>query len=489
MDGPRLASLIESMRDAQEAWRRVPLQRRAAIIGKLPDLIASNAPRLHAAICYPQRQSYRETLSAELLPLAAAARWHADRGYLSLRPRTAARLGKPRWLGSLRSVVVREPLGMVMIIGAGNYPISLTGIQSLQALLAGNGVIVKPAPGAEAASGLLGDLYVEAGIPPPLIQSIDASVESAQQLIAAGIDQLVMTGSSSSGRAVLAALAPTLTPAIMELSGCDAVFLLPEGEARDFVAELLFGLRLNGGATCLAPRRAFIPQSRIGEIEGLLASRLSEVGPTPLAPAIAERILEAVRSWPVKWLRPSPMPPSAADLGWDGYVRQGYPVILCDVPADFPLAAQDLFAPLAMLCPYPNLEEAIRQHHRCRYGLTASIFGDPTEAQRVAERLRVGVVVINDMIVPTADPELPFGGVGESGFGVTRGIEGLLAMTHPKVIIEQRGWIKWHLRPPMAADEGILEGLLEFQYRKPWPARWAGFRKLIRHAVAGNKQT
>ena len=123
----------------------------------------------------------------------------------------------------------------------------------------------------------------------------------------------------------------------------------------------------------------------------------------------------------------------------------------------------------------------------CPYALGASVFGDGGEAQSVAARLDVGVVTINDLIVPTADPRLPFGGRGESGFGVTRGAEGLLEMTRPKVISKRRG--KWlpHLDAPTEADDDILSGLLDFSYSSGFRSRLRGLRKLISSARRAKK--
>jgi aldehyde dehydrogenase (NAD+) len=100
--------------------------------------------------------------------------------------------------------------------------------------------------------------------------------------------------------------------------------------------------------------------------------------------------------------------------------------------------------------------------------LAASVFGDPVWARRVAEKLNVGHVSINDLIFPTADPRVPFGGCGSSGFGVTRGAEGLLAMTRPKVLARHRGGFYPHVQKRKTSDYAMLLGWLRFGHRRRW---------------------
>jgi aldehyde dehydrogenase (NAD+) len=141
-----------------------------------------------------------------------------------------------------------------------------------------------------------------------------------------------------------------------------------------------------------------------------------------------------------------------------------------------------------MLFSYENIEQALRWDHHCPYGLTASVFGGEEKAKRLASRLKVGSVIINDLIVPTADPRLPFGGVRESGFGVTRGVEGLLELTHPKVTSVRRGRWLVHLDTPKPRDSLILEGLLQWLHEGSWSKRMAGLRNIMRAVKTESKK-
>ena len=186
-----------------------------------------------------------EGIAAEVLPLADACRFLERNAARLLAPQRLGRRGRPSWLFGLDAEVRREPLGVVLVIAPNNYPLLLPGVPALQALAAGNAVLVKPAPGCSRPVVALGEMLAEAGLPAALFQVLGEDVAEATAAIEGGVDHVVLTGSAATGRSVLAALAPRLTPATLELSGNDAVFVLP-GADLDMVADALaFGLRFN----------------------------------------------------------------------------------------------------------------------------------------------------------------------------------------------------------------------------------------------------
>ena len=142
-------------------------------------------------------------------------------------------------------------------------------------------------------------------------------------------------------------------------------------------------------------------------------------------------------------------------------------VILADARPEMRLLREDVFAPWLALVPVGDMAAAIAAQPLCPYALGASIFGPEPEARAVAARLHVGSVCINDLIVPTADPRLPFGGRGLSGFGVTRGAEGLLDMTVIKTVSLRRGHLMPHLAHTRATDADRYARLITLLYGGP----------------------
>jgi len=155
-------------------------------------------------------------------------------------------------------------------------------------------------------------------------------------------------------------------------------------------------------------------------------------------------------------------------------------------------ALEARLAALALDPPIPislfsTLPEALAEAGRSPYALGASIFGPEEAAVALAARVRAGVVVINDVIVPTADPRLPFGGRGESGFGVTRGAEGLLELTVPKVVAVRRGRRLFHLEDPCPGDADLFRAYLALTHAAGPRARLRGAVDLVR-ALAWRKK-
>ena len=481
-------------RQSQFAWCQRKIAERTSILSRLRWLLVDSRHELANAIESYSRQDFRETITSELMPLADAAKWlHKSAGRI-LAPRHLDGFGSPLWLGRLRSSVHRVPHGLVMIIGTWNYPLFLPGVQMLHALAAGNAVVLKPAPGCEKVSYLLVSLLIRAGVPAELIVLLDSSVEWAQQAIETGVDKVIMTGSSRSGRTVMHSLAQSLTPSVMELSGCDAMFVLPGADMHRTCDLLVFGLRLNGGATCMAPRRVFVPKQSLEVFHRLLQQRLENPfqkgWSTKLAPQTYEQLWDGIEEAIGKGARvfsgesrrnslATGNPPSEpVDCGH---------LVLTDVTADMQLCAADIFAPLAMIIPVDDWPDALREDSRCPYALTASIFGPIEDSLRFAKLVSAGFVTINDLIVPTVDPRLPFGGKGESGFGVTRGNEGLLEMTFPKVVSTRLGsWLP-HAKLPESSDQELLDGLLQFSHHNVLKVKFRGLLQTLRAAFSQRK--
>jgi delta 1-pyrroline-5-carboxylate dehydrogenase len=148
------------------------------------------------------------------------------------------------------------------------------------------------------------------------------------------------------------------------------------------------------------------------------------------------------------------------------------------------LLQEDVFAPWLALIPVASPEAALGAAADCPYALGASVFGPPGAAEAMARRVRAGSVCVNDLIVPTADPRLPFGGRGRSGFGSTRGAEGLLAMTVVKTVSERRSRLRPHLAPAAENDAGLFAGMTALLHGDR-RTRWAALRVILARGRGG----
>ena len=482
----KVASLGQA-RVAQQIWARAGLRRRLALLHRARHRMAATAEEIaHSVPCNQPGSLHRsvaDTLVSEVLPLVEACRFLEREAGWILAPRRVSSHTRPFWLRRVTAETRREPVGVVLIIAPANYPLFLPGVQALQALAAGNAVLWKPAAGGTAAAEALRDVLVGCGLDPALLQLLDESAQAASDAIAAGVDKVFLTGSASTGTAVLHQLAPHLTPAVMELSGCDAVFVLPGADLERTVAALAFGLRLNGSATCMAPRRLFL----VGDHPHLLPALLHQLKSLPpialplsTQAQLADLLEDAHRLGGSVLLEPPVAPPVAEPVA-----ALRYAVILKATP-EMRVAQSDIFAPVLSIFEVPDIDAAIAAHAPCPYALTAAIFGPEPEAHRLASRLPAGTVLINDLIVATADPRVSFGGRRSSGFGLTRGPEGLLEMTVLKTIVTQRSRDLRAYRPTTPAHLPFFAAYLETVHGGNWLARWNGLRRFLRAAARLN---
>ncbi len=473
---------ISAARVAQARWAAAPLSTRLALIRELRHRIAENARQLAEASTSARRRPVLESLTAEVLPLVEACRFLEREAEGILAPRRLGRRGQPLWLFGVRREIRREPLGVVLIIGPGNYPLLLPGVQMIQALTAGNAVLLKPGVGGTAAALALIDLIVQAGFDSELVALLPESPESAQAAIEAHPDKVLFTGSAATGEKILRQLAPHLLPATMELSGSDAVLVCADADVDLVVKALVFGLTLNAGATCMAPKRVFVHRSIATELEGRLAGafpieqsfRLAPVVSATLRPMLGEALAAGVHF-------------IAGGLHDDGSVLT--PVVLGGATPGHRLLQEDVFAPVLVVVTVASDDEAVTRANDCPFALAASIFTrDQSAARQLAARLNAGVVSINDLIVPTADAHLPFGGRKRSGFGVTRGAEGLMELTVPKVITVTQSKFRPAFDPPHPKDEAMFQAYLELTHGRSLRNRARAALALLKSLSGRTKQ-
>jgi acyl-CoA reductase-like NAD-dependent aldehyde dehydrogenase len=440
--GPSPEEVIARARIRQPEWARTPLRERLRCLRRFRALLAADAPELAATI---ERRPVVETIAAEIMPLLDACRFIERAAPRLLAPRRPRARGLPL-PGRVRVSIEREPYGVVLVIGPGNYGLMLAAVQALQAIAAGNAVVVKPAPGARAALARCAALLERSGVPRHVLSVVDESTETARALLDGAIDRVVFTGSNGTGRDVLGRIGSRLVPAALELSGWDPCVVLDDADPELVAAALAFALRFNGGETCVAPRRVFVGTALNESIESALTGRLAAIDAIAFNAGISLRVTALVSDAIARGAR--------LLAGRITEVSATGPIALAGVTPDMPIWSTELFGPILLIHEYADLDAAIAEANRSDFLLGASVFGNEPQALAVADRLRAGLVTVNDVIFPLADPQVPLSARGASGFGVTRGAEGLLAMTRPKAMTRPRSQraarLAFELEPPAA---------------------------------------
>ena len=461
----------------QAQWAAKPIASRLKVLRRARHLLAPLGLQLADAIPSHLARNRADSLVAEVLPLLAACKFLETEAAGILKARKLGRRGLPFWLAGLQTTIERVPCGVVLIIAPANYPLFLPAVQTLQALAAGNAVIWKPGQGGHCVAALFARAMQEACLPDGLLRVTGESVEAGKAELGLAPDKVVFTGSFDVGRAILQVAAETATSVVTELSGCDAVVALPSANADRVIDALAFGMRLNGSATCMAPRRLFLVGPKHVALPRMLQERFEAMTGVKLQEAVRLKLLHLLDD----------AREHGATICGDADANLCKPILVLGGRSEMALARADIFAPVLTVLQVQDEEDLIAADAACPMGLTAAVFGDESAACRVGARLKVGTVLVNDLIVPTADPRVSFGGRRNSGYGSTRGAEGLLEMTIPKVVAVRRSASRRHFAATTEAHESFFQAIIMATHASTLVARVHALRQFASAAKRVDK--
>jgi succinate-semialdehyde dehydrogenase / glutarate-semialdehyde dehydrogenase len=333
-----------------------------------------------------------------------------------------------------------EPYGVIGVIGPWNYPMFTPAGSIAYALAAGNAVVFKPSEYTPAIGTWLADTFAEA-VPGPAVFSVVTGLgETGSALCRSGVDKVAFTGSTATGKKVMAACAETLTPVLVECGGKDPAIVDSDADLDTAVDGVLFGATMNAGQTCAGVERVYVVASVYDDFVDKLTEKASRIraGAEPeadLGPITMPGQLDVIR----RHIDGALSGGGRALVGGPGAVRTPYvdPVVLVDVPDDAEAITDETFGPTLTVTKVRDADEAVDRANASRYGLGASVFGRK-RAREIAARLHCGMVALNGVISFAAVPTLPFGGVGDSGFGRIHGEDGLRELTRVKSVAGKR---------------------------------------------------
>lgn len=433
-----VAAVVDRARAAAHWWDVQGFRGRRQWLLEFKSAIANRAGELAAVVAAETGKPADDAL-LEVMLAVEHLDWAAKHAQKVLRRRTV-----PSGLVSANqsSSVGYRPFGVVGVIGPWNYPVYTPMGAIAYALAAGNAVVFKPSELTPGVGVWLADTWQAMAPMQPVLQTIVGRGETGTALCRAGVDKIAFTGSTATAKKVMAVCAETLTPMVAECGGKDAMLVDADADieaAADFAA---FGGLGNGGQTCAGVERVYVAapvyQKFLDAIgERALALRPGGESTAPYGPMTLGRQVEVVRGHVQAALADG----ARAVVGGLDSVRGRYvdPVVLADVPEDSAAMTEETFGPTLAVNEVADLDEAIRRANGSRYGLGASVFtGDKSRGRAAAERLHAGVVTINSVLGFAGVPALPFGGVGDSGFGRIHGADGLREFSTVKSMTVQR---------------------------------------------------
>jgi acyl-CoA reductase-like NAD-dependent aldehyde dehydrogenase len=343
------------------------------------------------------------------------------------------------------ATVEYRPLGVVGVIGPWNYPVFTPMGSIAYALAAGNAVVFKPSEHTPGVGEWLAATF-EGAVGRPVLQVVTGLGETGAALCRAGVDKVAFTGSTATGKRVMAACAENLVPVVIEAGGKDS-FIVDEDADLDAAADAAaWGAIANAGQTCTGVERVYVHEKVYDDFVARLVEKTerirvddtaeSQVGPItmPSQLGVIKRHIEDALARGGRALV------GGADAVGDRWVR---PTVLVDVPEDSEAVTEETFGPTVTVRKVSSMDEAVELTNASRYGLGNTVFS-ARNGMAIAERIRSGMTAINAVISFAGIASLPFGGVGDSGFGRIHGPDGLREFTYAKAIARQR------FKPPMA---------------------------------------
>jgi len=344
---------------------------------------------------------------------------------------------------SARIVEYRVPLGVVAAITPWNYPLLLLIQKMAPALLAGNTLVIKPAPTTPLTTLLLGELCAEV-FPAGVVNIITDDNDLGAALTShPDVSKVSFTGSTGTGRKVLGSVAPSLKRVTLELGGNDAALMLDDIDVKAVAAQIYNLATYNAGQTCIAVKRIYVPDSLYENFCEALAHLASEsiVGDGFDAATQIGPLQNKAQFEKVKRLLIDTQAQGRVIAGGKPLDRPGYfipPTVVCDVADDASIVTEEQFSPILPVLRYSDVNDAISRINNSEFGLGGSVWGKDVErAEQVARRIDSGTVWVNSHM--RLDPTIPFGGAKQSGTGVELGQEGLNEYTQLKIVSVVKG--------------------------------------------------
>jgi aldehyde dehydrogenase (NAD+) len=332
------------------------------------------------------------------------------------------------------------PLGVVGVIGPWNYPVFTPMGSIAYALAAGNAVVFKPSELTPGVGVWLADSLAEVVPDHALLQTITGYGETGAALCRADIDKLAFTGSTATGKRVMATCAERLTPVLIEAGGKDALLVDEDADVAAAADAAAWGAFSNAGQTCIGVERVYVHTSVYDDFLGELTRRAEALHAgvdvdAKLGPMTMGSQVDVVRSHIEDALsKGGRAVVGGPDAVGDRFVQ---PTVLVDVPEDSLAVTEETFGPTVTVARVSDMDEAVALTNAGRYGLGATVFS-AKRGPEIARRLRSGMTSINSVIAFAGVPGLPFGGVGDSGFGRIHGPDGLKEFTYAKAVTRQR---------------------------------------------------
>jgi acyl-CoA reductase-like NAD-dependent aldehyde dehydrogenase len=472
-EGTDAGRVLETAREAAGIWAATPIKARLARLKLFRHLLADRVDEL-TAIAAAESGKPPVDIINEVFQSCNLIRWLERNAARVLGPR-----GVSAWpLIHKRARIELRPVGVVLAITPWNYPVCLSIGPCVQALAAGNAVILKPSELAGEAATAIAKTWRETG-DDDAWQTALGGPETARALAGGAVDRIVFTGGSEGGKAILRAAAERMTPVVLELGGSDAAIVASDADLDRAAPGIAWGSFYNAGQSCIAVRRVFAVAPVYDPFCAKLKAAVKAIKSSPgeangfdIGPVRTDRQVERLREQLADALaKGATLLCGEAEIA--GGDRRVGPIVLAGVEDSMRVAREECFGPILAVRKATDEAEALRMANASAFGLGASVWSADGERRReLARKLESGSVAINDCLVQFAAPALPFGGVKGSGIGRQHGEFGLLEFVAPKATIEHRFGPRLEMQWfPASGKDRLFRRILKLLHAGSWKDR------------------
>ncbi|HEY2510597.1 MAG TPA: aldehyde dehydrogenase family protein [Polyangiaceae bacterium] len=462
---------ISRARVAQAGWAELSFDERASVMRKALKILLRRQEEFMDVIIRETGRSRVETIFMEIFAACDSLSYYANNAKKILADHKVGL----HLLKTKKMIMTYRPLGVVGIITPWNGPFILSLNPTVQALMAGNAVVLKPSEVTPFSGRLVGELFHEAGLPKDLVTVLEGDGETGAALVDGGVDKISFTGSVRTGRKIGEACGRNLIPCTLELGGKDPMIVCADADMDRAVSGAVFGAFMNTGQYCCSTERVYVVDSIAEEftrrvVEKVKTLKQGTSGDFDLGPMIWPKQLEVIDAHVADAVRKGAKVLTGGKRS-EALGNMFYEAtVLTDVTHDMLVMKDETFGPILPILRVRDENEALRLANDTVYGLCANVWTkDEKRAIALAKRIEAGSICVNDCAVTYGAAEAPFGGRKTSGVGQVNGPHGLRGYSYATPIIIERFNPKeeqiWY---PYTADKGkLLQKIMKIVWGTP----------------------
>ncbi len=447
-------AVVDAIAEVQPFWAQLTLEDRARYLERTAQVLIDEADEIRDLIVREQGKPRSEAFTMEVLPTIDALTWIARAGIEYLADE---KISMPQlFLKTKRSAFVYEPLGVIGVISPWNYPWSIPFGEVALALMAGNGVVLKPASATPLIGERIARVFERAGVPDGLVRVVHGP-GTGPAVVGSAVGKVFFTGSVEAGRSVAEGCARRLKGSVLELGGKDPMVLLADADLDHAIAGALWGGFANAGQTCSGIERVYVVREVSerfidGVVAGATALRVGDPDSwdTEIGPMISREQLEIVSELVDDAVASGATLLCGGPVDAPAGLRGSFyaPAVLTGVTHEMRIMREEIFGPVLPIVVVDSEDEAVVLANDSEFGLGASVWtSDRGRGERIARELESGMVWINDHMFSHGACQCAWGGVKESGLGRTHSKFGLYECVNVKLRVWEGSTIKdpwWH---------------------------------------------